>query len=254
MNYNLIISCILLLIIILKIYNKIDMTIHTIIAISVVTVILLLKMNSKEHLSQTETIQTISSLYNTQQMTVTNLTVTGKLTVGDPATNNIKMVVNDTSDNNGNNVKMEKCNLLANTSTVNTLTVGTTNANSLNVSGTSSLGETNISGSSNISGSVNISGKTTTQDLDVSGLAQQIFIVPTGTARRPGKAFLKDGDNLKFVLNGQTYPENGGWAVGDNWEIGFKGKNTSVSEPLILVSGSNRDTSFWSPKFQAQKV
>ena len=103
MNYNLIVSCILLLMIILKIYNKIDMTIHSIIAISAVTVIMMLKMNSKEHLSPQEAIQNISSVYNNQQMTVSNLTVTGKLTVGDPSTNNVKMTVNDPSDNNGNN-------------------------------------------------------------------------------------------------------------------------------------------------------
>lgn len=135
MNYNLIISFILLLIIVLKIYNKIDVTIHTIIIITIITVLLMLKMNSKENFTPQEVLQNLGSLYNDQNMTVTNLTVTGKLTVGDPVTNNVKMTVNDPSDNDGKNIKIDnRCNLVANTSSINTLNVTTTNVDTLNVS------------------------------------------------------------------------------------------------------------------------
>ena len=63
---------------------------------------------------------------------------------------------------------------------------------------------------------------------------------------------------MKFILNGQTYPTDGGWAVGDNWEFGFKGNNDGVTESLVLVNPLNRTTTnaktYWSPKFKAQKV
>jgi hypothetical protein len=257
MNYNLIISFILLLLIILKIYNKIDVTIHTIIIITVITVLLLLKMNSKENFTPQEVLQNLGSLYNDQNMTVTNLTVTGKLTVGDPLTNTVKMTINDSTNQAGNLMQLNSdIAFINNKGFLSDITLknlnGTINAANCNMTGITNLG------TANISGSANISGKTTTQNLDVSGLAQQISPAPTGTTLAPGKSFLKDGDTLKFVLNGQSYPTDGQWGVGDNWEIGFKGNHRGISESLILLDPKNRDTTdaapYWSPKFRAQKV
>jgi hypothetical protein len=208
MNYNLIISSILLLLIILKIYNKIDMSMHIIIVISITTVLLMLKINSKEHLSSDDVLRNLGSVYNTQNMTVGNLTVTGKLTVGDPATNNVKMTVNDPAVNSGNTVDINKCSVL--TRDVNV-------SNILTSANTANLNTLNVSDGSNLK-TVNVSEKITTNNLDVTGTAQQI----STTSAFPPKAFFKHRDEIKLVLAGTVNgPASRSW--GQGWEMGISG-------------------------------
>ena len=232
MNYNLIISCILLLLVILKIYGKIDIPIQTIIIISVITVLLLLKINSNgnsnEHLNQQEILENVASIYNSRNMVVTNLTVTGKLTVGDPTTNNVKMTVNDPTVDSGNTVDINKCNVLTrdvNVSNILTST-NTANINNLTVNGVSNLKTTNIIGSANVSGT------TTTQNLNVEGNAQQVLPIPSGQVTRPpnSRSFLRHNDEIKLVLTGSVpsggFQESSTW--GQGWEMGYSGLGTGM--------------------------
>ena len=210
MNYNLITSFIfiLLLLIILKIYNKIDMSMHLIIVMSIITVLLILKINSKEHMTPDEVIQNMGSVYNNQNMSTTNMIVTGKLVVGNPATNNVKMTVNDPTVNSGNTVDINNCNVITHDVNVSNILTSTNIAN-LRVSDVSDISNLTLS---------NVSELIATNDLDVTGLAQQI----SPTQAFPPKAFLKHRDDIKLVVAGTVNgPASRTW--GQGWEIGFSG-------------------------------
>ena len=221
MNYNLIISFILLLLIILKIYNKIDISMHVIIVISITTVLLMLKINSKEHLSPEEVLGNLGSIYNNQNLTVANLTVTGKLTVGDPATNNVKMTVNDPAVNSGNTVDINKCDVSArNVNVSNILT-------SRNIANLTTLNVSDVTNSRTL----NVSEKITTNNLDVSGTAQQI----SPTLAFPPKAFFKHRDEIKLIVAG-TVNGAAGRTWGQGWEMGISGPG-SLSQADVQIGG-----------------
>jgi hypothetical protein len=71
MNYNIIIGLILILVIVLKLNNKINLN-WNVLLLSVAIILLLLKYNNVEHMTDTEVLSNIGTVFDTNKMKVTN--------------------------------------------------------------------------------------------------------------------------------------------------------------------------------------
>ena len=110
MNYNIIIGIFLISLVVLKVNNKIDISGTVLGIITIITVLMLKSKNNLEFLqTNEEVLATIASIYNKDNMTVTNLKVTGKLDVDGAATiagaTNINGLLTTPSGINSGNIK-----------------------------------------------------------------------------------------------------------------------------------------------------
>jgi len=82
MNYNIIIGLILISLVVLKINNKLDISFTVLNIIIGITILLMLtNNNTTEFMTDTEVLQNIGSIFDTTNMKVTNLKVTGDVTI-----------------------------------------------------------------------------------------------------------------------------------------------------------------------------